>query len=43
MGGLINAAWLVLEIIVVMVLDRRTPQVLTQSNRLFGEEQEKVA
>ncbi len=38
--GPINAAWLVLGIIVVAVLSRRAPQVLAQGNTLFTEGRE---
>ena len=38
--GPINAAWLVLGIIFVVLLGTRTPHVLTQGTRLFAEEEE---
>jgi amino acid transporter len=38
--GPINAAWLVLGIIIVAVLNLRAPQVLKQGNRLFAESDE---
>ncbi len=41
--GPINAVWLVLGIIVVVLLGRRDPQVLAQGNKLFGEEKEEIA
>jgi amino acid transporter len=36
--GPIDAVWLVLGIIIVVVLSNRAPQVLTQGNQLFGAE-----
>ena len=42
MVGPIDAAWLVLGIIVVVFLNVRAPQVLHQGTRLFAEEPEAV-
>lgn len=41
--GLIDGAWLLLGIIVVVLLSVRAPQVLHQSSRLFTEEKEPAA
>jgi amino acid transporter len=38
--GPINAAWLILGIIIVALLGARAPHVLTQGNRLFSAEEE---
>ena len=38
--GPIDAAWLVLGIIIVVFLNARAPQVLHQGTRLFAEEPE---
>ncbi len=43
MVGPIDAAWLVLGIIIVVLLSVRAPQVLHQGNKLFAEEPEAVS
>jgi hypothetical protein len=40
MVGPIDAIWLVLGIIIVVLLSKRAPQVLEQGNRLFSVEEE---
>lgn len=40
--GPIDAAWLVLGIIIVVLLNARAPQVLAQGNTLFSEEKEQA-
>ena len=41
--GLIDGAWLLLGIIVVVLLSLRAPQILQQGSKLFAEEKEPAA